>query len=250
VESLENQRQVFHPSHRPWKSLRDSHIPTASTPPLIYVGKNPGEAKPRHLRINNLEVGQIKLPKWAEYSCQTQVSHVTIWRWVLRYAPILNQRIRREVRHPNRSWRVDETYVRIAGKWSYLYRAVDSTGETIDFVLSPNRDLIAAKLFRDQQIRRAINRHGLLKLTPTAEEYLSEEPAGGLPSADVHDARRRHRGGESDQRMARVGQVGLLSSWNGKPSKKGTGFEHRQGLRKNQHPTTRRWNKDQSVRSR
>jgi transposase-like protein len=75
------------------------------------------------------------------------VSHVTIWRWVLRYAPILNERIRREVRHPNRSWRVDETYVRIAGKWSYLYRAVDSTGETIDFVLSPNRDLIAAKLF-------------------------------------------------------------------------------------------------------
>jgi transposase, IS6 family len=66
---------------------------------------------------------------------------------VLRYAPILNQRMRREVRHPNRSWRVDETYVCIAGRWSYLYRAVDSTGETIDFVLSPNRDLIAAKLF-------------------------------------------------------------------------------------------------------
>jgi IS6 family transposase len=75
------------------------------------------------------------------------VDHVTVWRWVLRYAPILNQRIRREVRHPNRSWRVDETYVRIAGRWSYLYRAVDSRGETIDFVLSPNRDLIAAKLF-------------------------------------------------------------------------------------------------------
>jgi transposase, IS6 family len=75
------------------------------------------------------------------------VSHVTIWRWVLRYGPILNQRMRRDVRHPNRSWRVDETYVRIAGKWSYLYRAVDSTGETIDFVLSPKRDLIAAKLF-------------------------------------------------------------------------------------------------------
>ena len=59
----------------------------------------------------------------------------------------MNQRMRRELRHPNRSWRVDETYVCIAGRWSYLYRAVDSTGETIDFVLSPNRDLIAAKLF-------------------------------------------------------------------------------------------------------
>jgi transposase, IS6 family len=75
------------------------------------------------------------------------VDHVTIWRWVQRYAPILNQRMRRELRRPNRSWRVDETYVRVAGKWAYLYRAVDSAGETIDFTLSPKRDLIAAKLF-------------------------------------------------------------------------------------------------------
>ena len=70
--------------------------------------------------------------------------HVTIWRWVQRYAPILNQRLRRELRSPNRSWRVDETYVRVAGRWTYLYRAVDSTGETIDFMLSPYRDLTAA----------------------------------------------------------------------------------------------------------
>src|SRR5262249_30128130 len=65
----------------------------------------------------------------------------------LRYAPILNQRLRRELRRPNRSWRVDETYVRVAGRWTYLYRAVDSAGETIDFMLSPYRDLTAAKLF-------------------------------------------------------------------------------------------------------
>jgi len=75
------------------------------------------------------------------------VDHVTIWRWVQRYAPVLNQRIRRELRSPNRSWRVDETCIRVAGSWAYLYRAVDSAGETIDFMLSPNRDLMAAKLF-------------------------------------------------------------------------------------------------------
>jgi IS6 family transposase len=75
------------------------------------------------------------------------VDHDTIWRWVQRYAPILNHRIRRELRRPNRSWRVDETYVRVAGSWAYRYRAVDSAGETIDFMLSPNRDLTAAKLF-------------------------------------------------------------------------------------------------------
>jgi transposase-like protein len=75
------------------------------------------------------------------------VDHSTIARWVLHYAPILNRRIRREMRQPNRSWRVDETYVRVAGKWTYLYRAIDSAGDTIDFLLSPNRDLIAAKGF-------------------------------------------------------------------------------------------------------
>ena len=75
------------------------------------------------------------------------IDHVTIWRWVQCYAPILNQRLRRELRRPNRSWRVDETYVKVAGKWAYLYRAVDSAGHTIDFLLSPKRDLIAAKLF-------------------------------------------------------------------------------------------------------
>ena len=82
------------------------------------------------------------------------VDHVTIWRWVQRYAPILNQRIRRELRSPNRSWRVDETYVKVAGKWAYLYRAVDSAGETIEFMMSPNRDLIAAKLFLQLALSR------------------------------------------------------------------------------------------------
>ena len=56
------------------------------------------------------------------------VDHSTVWRWVQHYAPMLNRRLRRELRHPNRSWRVDETYIRVAGKWTYLYRAVDSEG--------------------------------------------------------------------------------------------------------------------------
>ena len=86
------------------------------------------------------------------------VDHVTIWRWVQRYAPILNQRLGRERRHPNRSWRVDETYVRVAGDWVYLYRAVDSTGDTIDFMLSPNRDLLAAKQFLQLALHRTERR--------------------------------------------------------------------------------------------
>jgi transposase-like protein len=59
------------------------------------------------------------------------IDHSTIGRWILRYGPELNRRVRREIRRPNRSWRVDETYIRVAGAWTYLYRAVDSAGEPL-----------------------------------------------------------------------------------------------------------------------
>ena len=86
------------------------------------------------------------------------VDHSTLWRWVQRYGPLLSQRLRRQLRRPNSSWRVDETYVRLGGKWVYLYRAVDSTGDTIDFMLSPNRDLIAAKHFLQLALSRTETR--------------------------------------------------------------------------------------------
>ena len=71
----------------------------------------------------------------------------TIWRWVQRYAPELEKRCRRELKPTNGSWRVDETYIRVKGKLAHLYRAVDSTGATIDFLLSAHRDADAAKHF-------------------------------------------------------------------------------------------------------
>jgi transposase, IS6 family len=81
------------------------------------------------------------------------VDHVTIWRWVQRYSPEMNRRCRPELRKTNRSWRCDETYVRVAGKWTYLYRAVDSAGATIDFLLSARRDAAAAKRFFQNALR-------------------------------------------------------------------------------------------------
>jgi transposase-like protein len=75
--------------------------------------------------------------------------HTTVWRWVQRYGAELEQRLRRHLKPTNKSWRVDETYVRVQGRWCYLYRAIDSSGATIDFLLSAVRDADTAKgLFR------------------------------------------------------------------------------------------------------
>ena len=72
-------------------------------------------------------------------------SHSTIFRWIQAYSAELEKRIRPHLRVSNGSWRVDETYVKVKGRWLYLYRAVDSRGQTIDFLLSAKRDAEAAK---------------------------------------------------------------------------------------------------------
>lgn len=78
-----------------------------------------------------------------------EVDHSTINRWVLKFAPELDKRIRPFLNPTNDSWRVDETYVEVKGEWKYLYRAVDSAGNTLDFMLSAKRDgKAAARFFR------------------------------------------------------------------------------------------------------
>ena len=76
-----------------------------------------------------------------------EVDHTTIFRLIQAYAEELEKRVRPHLRISNGSWRVDETYVRVKGHWTYLYRAVDSRGQTIDFLLSARRDAVAAKRF-------------------------------------------------------------------------------------------------------
>ena len=78
---------------------------------------------------------------------EVEVDHITIMRWVHQYSPEIEKKIRRHLRTTNDSWRVDETYIRVKGKWKYLYRAVDSNGNTIDFILSAKRNKKAAKRF-------------------------------------------------------------------------------------------------------
>jgi IS6 family transposase len=81
-------------------------------------------------------------------SCRgVAVDHTTIFRWVQAYATPLEQRVRRHLRSCTGSWRVDETYIKAEGVWTCLYRAVDSLGQTIDFLLSVGRVATAARRF-------------------------------------------------------------------------------------------------------
>jgi IS6 family transposase len=75
------------------------------------------------------------------------MAHTTIMRWVHQFGPEIDKRIRPCLKRTNDSYRVDETYMKVKGKWNYLYRAVDSKGNTIDFMLFANRDVDAAKRF-------------------------------------------------------------------------------------------------------
>src|SRR5262245_11047902 len=81
------------------------------------------------------------------------VDHSTLNRWVIKYAPEVEKQFRRRQRTVGRSWRLDETYVKIKGKSAYLYRVVDKDGHTIDFLLTPHRDRDAAETFLGKAIR-------------------------------------------------------------------------------------------------
>ncbi len=80
------------------------------------------------------------------------VDHTTLFRWVQAYAAKLERRIRPNLRPCTGSWRVDETYIKVKGVWTYLYRAVDSLGQTIDLLLSARRDAAAARRFFRQAL--------------------------------------------------------------------------------------------------
>jgi transposase-like protein len=97
-----------------------------------------------------------------------EVDHVTVYRWVLRFTPLLADAAR-PCRHAvGDRWQVDETYVKVAGQWRYVYRAIDQFGQVIDVLVSRQRDAKAARRFFERAI-------GSTKVTP-AEVMTDQAP--------------------------------------------------------------------------
>lgn len=83
------------------------------------------------------------------------VDHATVHRCALKILPVIAATFRRKKRPVGSSWRMDKTYVKVAGQWKYLYRAVDRDGNAVDFLLTAKRDKAAARRF----LERAISLH-------------------------------------------------------------------------------------------
>ncbi len=120
-----------------------------------------------------------------------EADHTTIWRWVQHYGPELEERLRRHLKPTNRPWRVDETYVRVKGRWCYLYRALDSTGATINFVLSVWRDAATAK----RLFRKALTdpSHPQPRVINTDQARLYGSAIAGVKKKGILRRRCRHR---------------------------------------------------------
>ena len=102
-------------------------------------------------KLSYREIEEIQLERGVS------VNHTTINRWVIKFTPILEHKLRRKKKAISGSWRMDETYIKVKGEWFYYYRAVDKFGDVIDYHLSPNRDEAAAKAF----LNKAISNNGL-----------------------------------------------------------------------------------------
>src|SRR6201984_2283721 len=102
-----------------------------------------------------------------------EVTHTTILRCVQRFVPEFEKRWSQYSRPVGRSWRCDETYIKVKGRWTYLYRAVDKQGRTVDFLLSERRDVAAAKRF----FSKAMKKHGTPRSLRSMPTRLHIEPS-------------------------------------------------------------------------
>ncbi len=133
--------------------------------------------------------------------------HTTVMRWVIHYVPVFEKRWMKYARPTGSSWRVDETYIRVKGKWTYLYRAVDKQGRTVDFLLSEKRDTAAAKRFFIKAIQ---NNQAPAKITldgyEASHRAVAELKAEGVLSESVEVRTSRYLNNLIEQDHRRVKQ--------------------------------------------
>ena len=139
------------------------------------------------------------------------VDHSTIYRWVQRFAPEMEKRLRWQWRRPGSgSWRIDETYVKVRGRWAYLYRALDRFGDTIEFYLSATRNTKAAKRFlgkalkgwKDWELPEVLNTD---KAPGLCRRHRRDQGRGQMPEGDEAQAGevpQQHRRGRPRQAQA------------------------------------------------
>ncbi|WP_176072327.1 IS6 family transposase [Paraburkholderia mimosarum] len=108
------------------------------------------------------------------------VDHSTVYRWVIKLLPLFERSFRKHKRPVGKSWRMDESYIKIKGEWKYLYRAVDKAGDTVDFLLRARRDKVAARRF----FEKAIAHNG------TPETVTIDKSGSNLAALDVVNADR------------------------------------------------------------
>jgi IS6 family transposase len=119
------------------------------------------------------------------------LDHTTLYRWVQHYAPEIEKRLRWAWRRPTGRWHVDETYIKVRGRWVYLYRAVDEQGQTIDFYLSQTRNTKAASRFLSKALNglKAWERPPVIhtdKAPTYGKAIASLKREGKLPDATEH----------------------------------------------------------------
>jgi putative transposase len=136
------------------------------------------------------------------------VDHTIVHRWTIHYAPLLIERSNRRKRPVSGRWDADETYIKVRGQWRYLYRAIDSNGDTVEFWFSERRNLSAAKRF----LRKALKRHSRPERTVIDGSQTNLEV---ILSCDTTD--RLQNKSRRDLRSIRIRQSAYLTDRAGSP---------------------------------
>lgn len=119
------------------------------------------------------------------------ICHTTIYRWVMKYSHEIKKRARWYARDHGGSWQVDETYVKVKGRWKYLYRVIDKNGDTIDFYLSHTRNSKAAKRFLGKALK--LNKHWVPRVINTDKNPAYNQAIADLKTEDENYSHIEHR---------------------------------------------------------